>query len=173
MSETSNEGQTGVPSTAAIAGHPIHPMIVPFPLAFLFSVVVTDLVQLTTGDPFWARLSFWLLAAGLLTGALAAVFGLTDFLTISKVRMHTAAWVHFIGNVGAVSLAFINLLLRWDDPSESVGNFQLILSAVVSLLLIVTGWFGGELSYRHRIGVVGRDHGAETDPGSESSLKEK
>ncbi|MBX6368656.1 MAG: hypothetical protein IRZ04_11785, partial [Rhodospirillales bacterium] len=63
------------PSRAAIAGHPIHPMLVPFPIAFLVGALVVDLAFASTGDPFWARAGFWLLLAGIVTGAAAAVFG--------------------------------------------------------------------------------------------------
>jgi uncharacterized membrane protein len=148
----SSEGG-GVPSTAAIAGHPIHPMLVPFPLAFLFSVVVTDLVQVATGDVFWARFSFWLLTAGLATALLAAIFGLTDFLTMKVVRTYAAGWIHFIGNITAVLLALINWLGRLNDPAGAVGGWDIALSAIVAVLLTFTGWFGGELSYRHGVGV--------------------
>src|SRR3954471_17500016 len=86
------------PSTAAVGGHPIHPMLIPFPIAFLCGALATDLAFWGTGDSFWARNSFWLLAAGLVTGVLAALFGLIDFLTIPRARSLAAAWVHFIGN---------------------------------------------------------------------------
>lgn len=143
----------GVPSTAAIAGHPIHPMLVPFPLAFLFSVVVTDLAQVATGDVFWARFSFWLLTAGLGTALLAAIFGLVDFMTLKAVRAYPAAWIHFIGNVTAVLLALVNWFGRLRDPAGAVGGWDIVLSAMVAVILTFTGWFGGELSYRHGVGM--------------------
>jgi len=67
-------------STAQILGHPLHPMLVAFPIAFFVGTFVSDLVYLVRGDVFWARVSFWLLAAGLAMGALAALAGFTDFL---------------------------------------------------------------------------------------------
>lgn len=147
-----------VRSTAAIAGHPLHPMIVPFPIAFLVGALATDIVFLqSTGDPFWARASEWLLGAGLVMGALAAVLGLIDFLTIERVRSLAAAWVHFLGNALVLALSLWNLLQRTNAATLTVTETGVVLSAVVVAILLVTGWLGGEMSYRHRIGVVELD----------------
>lgn len=150
-----NEHTEGVESTAAIAGHPIHPMLIPFPISFLVGALVTDLVYWSTGGDFWAQASFWLVAAGLATGALAAVFGLIDFLTIQRVREHTAGWIHFLGNATVLVIALINLWLRWAEPAAAILPWGLVLSAITGLILIVTGWYGGELSYRHKVGIIG------------------
>jgi uncharacterized membrane protein len=129
-------------------------MLVPFPIAFLVGALASDLAFWGTSDPFWARASLWLAGAGLLTGAVAAVAGLTDFLGDRRVRSHSAAWVHFVGNAVALLLTLWSVLHRWADPSASVMPTGLILSAIVACILGVTGWLGGELSYRHRIGVT-------------------
>jgi uncharacterized membrane protein len=145
----------GVPSTAAVAGHPIHPMLVVFPIAFLVSVLAADLAFWGTNDPFWARASTWLLGAGVVMGVLAAVAGLVEFLTISRVRLLAASWIHFLGNAAAILLALANLLYRIDAGlGAGVIPFGLILSAAVVAILLVTGWLGGELVFRHRIGVI-------------------
>ena len=87
-------------------------------------------------------------------GVLAAVAGLIEFLTISRVRSLTAGWIHFLGNAAAILLALANLLYRIDEGlGATVLPFGLILSAVVVAILLVTGWLGGELVFRHRIGV--------------------
>lgn len=144
----------GTPSTAAVAGHPIHPMLVVFPIAFLVAALATDLSFWGTNDPFWARASTWLLGAGVVMGVLAAVAGLIEFLTIRRVRSLAAGWIHFLGNAAAILLALANLLYRIDEgPGAGVLPFGLILSAVVVAILLVTGWLGGELVFRHRIGV--------------------
>src|SRR5438552_16414098 len=101
-----------IPSIAAIKGHPLHPILVPFPIAFLVGALASDLAFWGSGDPFWARASAWLIGAGVVMGALAAVAGLTDFLGSSRVRSITAAWVHFLGNAIAMLLAIWNLVLR-------------------------------------------------------------
>lgn len=149
----------GVPSTAAIGGHPIHPMLIPFPIAFLVGALVTDLAFWASFDPFWATASLWLVGAGLVMGVLAGIFGLTDFVTIDRAREHVDGWIHALGNGAALAIAFANLLLRVGSPTAAVLPWGLSLSAVTVAILVVTGWYGGELAYRHMIGVTG--HGAE------------
>jgi hypothetical protein len=73
-------------STAQVAGHPIHPMLIPFPVAFLVATLVSDLIFLRTGNPGWATASLWLLGAALVMAALAAVAGLIDFLGDERIR---------------------------------------------------------------------------------------
>ena len=151
----------GVRSTAAIFGHPIHPMLVVFPIAFLVGALVTDLAFWGTSDSFWARASEWLLGAGIVMGVLAAVAGLIEFVTISRVRSLAAGWVHFLGNATAILLALWNLLHRMGgDPGVMVVPFGIILSAVVVVIFLVTGWLGGELVFRHRIGMIDGKGGA-------------
>jgi uncharacterized membrane protein len=143
-----------IPSRASIGGHPIHPMLVPFPIAFLVGALAVDIVFAATSDPFWARAGFWLLAAGIVTAAVAAVVGLVDFLSIARVRTLNAAWMHFLGNGAAVLLSIWNLAHRWDDAAAGAIGLGIVLSAVVVAILLVTGWLGGELAYRYRIGVM-------------------
>ena len=155
-----------VPSKAAIAGHPIHPMLIAFPIASLSLVLVCDIVFTLTRRAFWAEASRWLLLAGLVTGAAAAIFGLIDFLSIKRVRQLSIAWIHAGGNALAMVLALINLLIRSNsNTQDEVPTVGLVLSAVIGLILVVTGWLGGELSYRHRIGV--------NSEGSEASVPER
>ena len=142
-----------VPSTAAIGGHPMHPMFIPFPIAFLCAALATDVTFAATTDAFWARASFWLTLVGLITGLLAAILGLVDFFTIRRARSLLAGWVHLIGNATVLVLAAVSVLLRREDLASAVWPTGLALSAVNVAILGVTGWLGGELSYRHRIGV--------------------
>lgn len=146
--------ERGVPSTAAIGGHPIHPILIPFPIAFLVGAFMADLTYWAVLDPFWARMAVWLVGAGLATGVLASIAGFIDFLTIQRVRNHQAGWIHFIGNAVVLTLAFISLLLRVADVEGAVLPWGLVLSALISGGLVVSGWYGGELSYRHKVGVI-------------------
>ncbi len=146
---------SGVPSTVAIAGHPLHPLIVTFPIAFLTGALGTDLAYVLTNDLFWARASFWLILAGLLMGLVAALTGLLDFFKINRVRQHSAGWIHMIGNIIALGLSFVNLFLRWNNQSSAIVPTGIILSLVVATVLGITGWYGAELVYRHKVAVIG------------------
>lgn len=140
-------------STAKIAGHPLHPMLIPFPIAFLVGTLVSDIVYWQSGSAFWASASLYLLSAALVMALLAAAAGLTDFLGDRRIRMISHAWQHMIGNITVVLLSAINLWVRLDDPQGGILPFGLALSAAVGLLLIFTGWRGGDLVYRHKVGI--------------------
>ena len=141
-------------STARIAGHPIHPMLVPFPIVCFIGALITDIAYWRTANIQWANFSAWLLAAGLVMGALAAVAGLIDFLGSRSVRAQPPAWPHLIGNVVVMGLSLVNVFVHSRDAWTSVVPTGLILSAVVVAILAVTGWLGGLLVYRHRVGVI-------------------
>lgn len=146
---------SGVPSTVHIAKHPLHPLIVTFPIAFLTGALLTDAAYFFLRDEFWARASFWLIVAGLVGGLVAAATGMSDFLRIGRVREHSAGWAHMVGNIAALALTSANLWLRWDDPISRVVPTGLLISLFVATLLGVTGWYGAELIYRHKVAVIG------------------
>ncbi|MEG4006197.1 DUF2231 domain-containing protein [Microcoleus sp. Pol11C1] len=145
----------GITSTLSVAGHPIHPIIVIFPVAFLVGAAGTDIGYWLTSDPFWARASVWLMGVGFAAGILAAITGFLDFFKVKRVRERSAGWLHMGGNVAVMVLTLINLVLRQGNPAEPIVYTGLAISIVVATLLGITGWFGGELSFRHKIGVIG------------------
>jgi uncharacterized membrane protein len=147
------EHQNGVQSSVNIGGHPIHPMLIPLPAAAFIFQLFTDLAWLQTDNAFWAQASWYLLVAGLATGVLAGLVGAVDYFTIQRVRQLASGRVHAIGNVVALALAAGNLASRADDVRDIAGT-GLILTLATMALLSVTAWLGGELSYRHRIGVA-------------------
>jgi len=55
----------------------------------------------------------------------------------------------------ALTLTIVNLVLRWGNFAGAVIPTGLIISIIVALLLGLSGWYGGELVYRHKIGVIG------------------
>jgi len=140
-------------STAQVAGHPIHPMLIPFPVAFLVATLVSDLIFLRTGNPGWATASLWLLGAALVMAALAAAAGLIDFLGDERIRDLSAAWHHMIGNVIAVVLALINWYRRYAATEPGIPSGGVVLSLLVVLILLYTGWRGWEMVYKHRVAV--------------------
>jgi uncharacterized membrane protein len=140
-------------STARIARHPIHPMLVPFPIVCFIGTLLTDLAYWRTAEMMWANFSAWLLTAGLLLGLLAAIAGLIDFLSNRFIRVQRPAWPHALGNVLVLILSFFNALVHSRDAWTSVVPTGLILSAVVVVIILFTGWLGGSLVYRHHVGV--------------------
>jgi uncharacterized membrane protein len=144
----------GIATTAKIGGHPLHPMLIPFPIALLVATLACDLAFAATGDAFWARAALWALIAALVMAALAALAGATDFLGNARIRAIGDAWQHMIGNVVAVLLALVSLIVRLRSGTvEGVLPWGLTLSIVVVLLLAYTGWKGGDLAYHHRVGM--------------------
>jgi len=140
-------------STFQIAGHPLHPMLIPFPVAFLVATFVCDMIFWRTGGPGWSTASFYLLAAALITAGLAAVAGLTDFLGDHRIRSLSAAWHHMIGNVIAVLLSAWNWYRRYEAGDAAVLPTGLFVSLIVVLILLYTGWRGWEMVYKHRVAV--------------------
>lgn len=145
---------TGSHSTAQIARHPLHPMLVPFPIVCFIGTLLTDLAYWRTAEMMWADFSAWLLTAGLFFGALAAVAGLIDFVGARGIRRHRIAWIHMLGNLLAWLLALLNAFIHTRDAWTSVVPTGLVLSALVVLILLVTGWLGGSLVYRLRVGAA-------------------
>lgn len=146
-------------STASFAGHPLHPAVVPLPIGFLVGAALSDLAHLLSGDRFFARASRWLLRGGIVSGAAAAVLGATDFATIREAR-GPIGLAHAGGNTAILGLSIISLLLRRGVRDRIPGTAR-ALTGVAGLLLAVTGWLGGELVFRRRIGVVPQPDDAE------------
>jgi uncharacterized membrane protein len=138
-------------STARIGTHPIHPMLVPFPIVCFIGALVTDIVFLNNYDHGWATASRYLLAIGLVMAALAAVAGLTDFFGEKRIQGSDAI-KHMLANVTAVVLELINFFVRLHSDA-AIGRIGIYLSVIVVLILLYSGWKGGDLVYRHGMGV--------------------
>ena len=142
-------------STAKIGSHPLHPMLIPSPVAFLVGAFVTDLAFLGTGDGFWARASMWLIGAAIVMALLAALAGFTDFFSEPRIRDLSDAWYHMMGNLTAVVVALVNFALRYSQGAEAaIKPWGVVLSLVVVGILLFTGWKGWEMVYRHRVAVL-------------------
>jgi uncharacterized membrane protein len=144
-------------STASVAGHPIHPMLVPIPIACFVGALVTDIAYAQTAEMQWTNFSAWLLLAGIVFAVLAAIAGMVDVLAEPRIRRLRPAWIHVIGNVTVLVLAIINSLVHTHDAYTSVVPTGLVLSVITVLLLLVTGWNGWEMVYRHRVGIAPED----------------
>lgn len=140
-------------STASIAGHPIHPMLIPFPIAFFVATFVCDLVYWQSSNAEWATAAIWLLGAGIVMAALAALAGLTDVLGEPRIRALGDVWWHAGGNVLVVLIQLYNFYVRYSEGTAAILPKGLILSLIVVCILLFTGWKGWEMVYRHRVGV--------------------
>jgi uncharacterized membrane protein len=153
-------------SRVKLFGHPIHPMLIPFPLGLLGMALVFDLISAAYDNGSLARAAHYMIAAGIVTGLLTALFGLIDWLAIpSGTRAKQIGSAHGLGNVLIVVLFAIVWLLRRDEPSE-VSATALTIEVVAVLGALVTGWLGGELVDRLGVGV---DRGAHLDAPSSLS----
>ena len=141
-------------STFAINGHPLHPMVVPIPIALFVAALVTDLLFVVDGSAGWAEASRWLLGGGLVGALLAAVGGFIDFAANSAIRDLRDAWMHLFANLTLVLIEGVNLILRLPDRTVA-GSFGLALSIAGVLVLLFSGWKGGELVFRHGVGQTG------------------
>jgi uncharacterized membrane protein len=141
------------PAVAAIAGHPIHPLLVPMPIGSLVLALASDVAYVATRDRFFLRASRLLGLTGIATGLMAGLAGATDFLGRPRIREHGSAWVHAGGNLLAIALTAVKLSITRDRPDKSTVPAGLALSLLTGTILLVTGWLGGELAYRHEIGV--------------------
>lgn len=147
-------------SRTKLFGHPVHPMLVVFPLGLLGTAVVFDVIRLITGSGYWSELAFWMIAAGVLSGLLAAPFGTIDWLAIpSGTRASRIGFLHGIGNVVVLMVFALSWWLRRDMPGVP-GTLALAASFSGLILALVTGWLGGELVDRLGVGV---DDGANVD----------
>jgi len=138
---------------AKLFGHPVHQMLIVLPLGLLVGAVLFDILHLITGDNQWSLVSYWLIPAGILTGLLAAVFGVADYLKIPvNTRAKRIARLHGIGNVVVLVLFALSFLVR-GNPTDEPSGFALLLSFAGGALSMLTGWLGGELVSRLGVGV--------------------
>jgi uncharacterized membrane protein len=145
---------------AKLFGHPIHQMLIVFPLGLLATSLIFDIAYHATGNGRWADVAYVMISCGIIGGLVAAVFGLIDWLSIpSGTRAKRIGALHGIGNVVVVGLFAVSWLLRHDNPVRP-DTASLVFSILGVSLAVVTGWLGGELVDRLSVGV---DEGAHVD----------
>ncbi|HXJ77225.1 MAG TPA: DUF2231 domain-containing protein [Candidatus Methylomirabilis sp.] len=140
-----------MPTPASIRSHPIHPMIVGFPISLWIASFVADLIfVLGWGGPMWKRMAFYLVGAGILGAVAAAVPGYIDYRTITVKRVGRIGQRHMIFNLVSLGLFALSLALRFVDL---LGILPVVVSAAGVAVLAVAGWLGGELVFVHGMGV--------------------
>jgi uncharacterized membrane protein len=139
-------------SRAALSGHPVHPVMIHFPVAALIGLIGADLGYVFSGDPFWARAGLWLAGVGAFGGGFASVAGAVDLFTVREVRRMITGWCHAILAIMMLSLASLNWVQRLEG-AEAIYPWGLYLSLLTGALIAVTGFLGGQLVYEHAVGV--------------------
>jgi uncharacterized membrane protein len=156
-------------SRAKLAGHAIHPMLIVFPLGLLATAVIFDIIFQFDDNAELVTFSYWAIAAGIIGGLLAALFGLWDWLHVpTGTRAKAIGLWHGGGNVVIVALFIIAWLLRRDEtaPKYDPNGLPLVLEISGVLMALVTAWLGGELVQRLGVGV---DSGANLNAPSSLS----
>jgi|RhiMethySRZTD1v2_1073278.scaffolds.fasta_scaffold130910_1 uncharacterized membrane protein len=156
-------------SKAKLIGHPVHPMLVVFPLGLLATSLLFDIAYLTSKDSTFGLVSFWMIVAGIIGGLLAAIFGAIDWWAIpSGTRAKAIGLWHGAGNVVVVVLFLMSAYLRMNSVGYTPAPAAVAISCIAVALALVTGWLGGELVDRLGVGV---DDGAHLNaPSSLSGL---
>jgi uncharacterized membrane protein len=143
-------------SPASIAGHPIHPMLIPFPIALWVFSLVADIVYLWRGNIGWEWMASWTLLAGCIGAIAAAVFGLIDYFSIKDKEVTKVANWHARFNVLALLLFAASWYLRRGVAFESDNSkltIPIILSVVGVIAVTISGWLGGELVFKYGVAV--------------------
>lgn len=133
-----------------IAIHPIHAVLVPFPITLFVAALCADLAYWKTADPLWTTMSSWLLLAGLTLAGVAVLAELIGVLGDRSIRRWRPAWVHLVGNGLAVLLSALNFVFHVRDGYSAVVPAGLLLSMGAVLILFFTDWVGPV--QRHRAG---------------------
>jgi uncharacterized membrane protein len=154
-------------SKVKLLGHPIHPMLIVFPLGLLAMSLIFDVIRLLTDNAVFAEVAYWNILAGVIAGLLAAIPGAIDYFAIpAGTRAKRVGLMHGVGNVVVVLLFAISWFLRRGEPDHIPGTLALLLSVLGAGTALFTGWLGGELVDRLGIGV---DPGAHPDAPSSLS----
>jgi uncharacterized membrane protein len=144
-------------SPASLGRHPIHPMLIPFPIALWVFSLIADVIYLWRGNPAWRDwIAFYALLGGIIGGALAAVPGVIDWLSLKGREVVKIANWHARLNVTALLIFAASFYLRTTGGASLVGGsytIPFVLSVVGVILITISGWLGGELVFRHGVAV--------------------
>ena len=137
---------------ASIGGHPIHPMLIVFPVALFIFSLIADVVATRAADSATsAAIAFYTMLGGFVGALAAAVPGLIDLLSLRDARIKKVALLHMSINLAVVALYGVNIWLRMSGGVAS--RTPLVLSVIGVAMLGVSGWLGGKLVYEHGVGV--------------------
>ncbi|NVH72183.1 DUF2231 domain-containing protein [Paraburkholderia sp. JPY432] len=140
-------------SAVALVGHPIHVMMVHFPIAFVVATLSVDVIYWWTGDPFWVRAGLWAAGFAFWSGVAASVVGTAELLLVRGIRLKEASWSHAVAAMTLVALAGANWGVRLYYPDEILPH-GLVLSVLSSVMTGFAGWHGGKLVFDHGVGIL-------------------
>jgi uncharacterized membrane protein len=145
--------EVSMSSPASIAKHPIHPMLVVFPVGLWIFSFVCDLIHLLISpNPIWSEIAFYCIGGGIVGALLAAIPGFIDYLSITNPRAKRIATFHLVLNLIGVVLFALNFGLRY--AGDRGASLPIIISAITIVAVGISGWLGGELVYVHGMGVA-------------------
>ena len=149
---SSRPGFDEVESRIAVGGHPIHAMLVSFPIALTVSTLGADAFYWWTGDPFWARAALWSIGLAFLVGLLAGISGTFELLLVPGIRARASSWTHFVVAMTLLSLLGVNWGFRLQGYEQALLPFGLTLSLIATIFAGAAGWHGGKLVFTYQVG---------------------
>ncbi len=149
---------------ASIHHHPIHPMLVVFPLGLWIFGFIGYVIFMIQGVPFspWREASLYAMCGGIIGAVLAAVPGLIDLLTLRGSRVWTTGLLHMTSNVTALILFILAFAIGISRAGPSAAT--LVLSVLGVVAAGIGGWLGGALVYEHGVGVAARERQEVQEP---------
>ena len=140
-------------SAVALVGHPIHVMMVHFPIAFVIATLGVDIFYWWSGDVFWVRVGLWAAGFSFWSGVAASIVGTAELLLVRGIRVREASWSHAVAAMTLVAITGANWGVRLAYP-ESILPHGLALSGLASVMAGFAGWHGGKLVFDHGIGIL-------------------
>ena len=144
-------------SKASIGGHPVHPILVAFPIGLWVTSFALDIWFYFGRNEGWLLISKFMIAAGCLGAIAAAIPGFIDWLAIKERQVKKIANWHARLNVVALIIFAVSLYFRTQRGGHWVGSrltIPFLLSGVGVVLIGISGWLGGEMTFHHGVGVT-------------------
>ena len=162
-------------SRASIGGHPIHPMLIPFPIGLLVFSFIADLIYLWRGNPMWRDyIAFYTMLGGILGGAAAAIPGLIDWATLTdRAAVKVANW-HARVNITTLVIFIASFYLRTTGGAAWIPNMPMlpfILSILGIIGLSIAGWLGGQLVFAHGVAVEAKAEPTPAKPETRRNVR--
>jgi len=140
-------------SAVAVVGHPLHAMMVHFPIALAFATLGADVFYWWGGDPFWTRVALWSAGFAFATAVAAGIVGTLELLLVEGIRVRVASWTHAIAAMTLISILGMNWGVRLVDPMAALPH-GLGLSLLGGIFAGFAGWHGGKLIFDHGVGIM-------------------